>query len=139
MLLIKQILKMKKISFILILSVLAFTKASAQNLKNDCEFYKTTTYLLSSLHTIDEVLKSNDKETDLAKAMPSLKLNNAKIQKSFNILKLKYSKDKDFVEFENWCLFSNKTGTMLKENDKMLDLGLYLVQDGIINFLNTKY
>ena len=130
---------MKKISFILILSVLAFTKASAQNLKNDCEFYKTTTYLLSSLHTIDEVLKSNDKETDLAKAMPSLKLNNAKIQKSFTILKLKYSKDKDFVEFENWCLFSNKTGTMLKENDKMLDLGLYLVQDGIINFLNTKY
>ena len=124
---------------ILILSALVFTKASAQSLKNDCEFYKTTTYLLSSLHTIDEVLKSNDKETDLAKGMPSLKLNNAKIQKSFNILKLKYPKDKDFVEFENWCLFSNKTNTMLKENDKMLDLGLYLVQDGIINFLNTKY
>lgn len=71
--------------------------------------------------------------------MPSLKLNKAKIQKSFNILKLKYPKDKDFVEFENWCLFSNKTDKMLKENDKMLDLGLYLVQEGIIDFLNTKY
>lgn len=130
---------MKKIVFILIFSVVLFAKASAQNLKNDCEFYKTTTYLLSSLYTVDEVLKSNDKETDLAKAMPSLKLNNAKIQKYYNLLKLKYSKDKDFVEFENWCLFSNKTATMLKENDKMLDLGLYLVQDGIINFLNTKY
>ncbi len=94
MLLTKQILKMKKTSLILILAVVLFAKASAQNLKNDCEFYKTTTYILSSLHTIDEVLKSDDKETDLAKSLPILEKNKVKVEKSFNILKLKYSKER---------------------------------------------
>ncbi|OWP85000.1 hypothetical protein BWK59_02540 [Flavobacterium davisii] len=130
---------MKKISLILILSVMLFAKASAQNLKNDCEFYKTTTYLLSSLQTVDSVLKSDNKSTDLTKEIPSLKANNSRIQKSYNILKLKYAKDKDFVEFENWCLFSNKIEAMLNKNDQTLEFGLYLVKDGIVYFLNTKY
>ena len=127
------------------MSVVLFAKASAQNLKNDCEFYKTTTYLLSSLYIIDEVLKSDDKETDLAKSLPILEKNKIKVEKSFNILKLKYSKDIDFKPFENWILFNRTAGKMLKESQESQEknstftLGLYLINLDLNDFLNIKY
>ena len=136
---------MKKISFILIFSVVLFAKASAQNLKNDIDFYKTTTYLLSSLHTIDGVVKSKYNETDLKNALPILEKNKSKIEKSFNILKLKYSKDKDFTTYENWILFNRNISKMLQESQESQEknssftLGLYLINLDINDFTDKKY
>lgn len=135
----------KTIFFVLIFSVSLLTKVNAQNLKNDCEFYKSTTYLLSSLHTIDGVVKSNYSETDLTKALPILEKNKSKIEKSFSILKLKYSKDKDFKTYENWILFNRNVAKMLQENQESQEknanftLGLYLINLDINDFLDKKY
>ncbi len=130
---------MKKISLILILSVVLFAKASAQNLKNDCEFFKSTSFILTSINAIDEVLNSNNKNTDLKKLIPILETNNTKIEKSYQILKLKYSNDIDFVAYENWCLLIKKSSKMLKESDPIFELGLELIKVDLKDFFIKKY
>jgi hypothetical protein len=135
----------KTIFLVLIFSVSLLTKVNSQNLKNDCEFYKSTTYLLSSLHTIDGVVKSKYNETDLKNALLLLEKNKSKIEKSFNILKLKYSKDKDFTTYENWILFNRNISKMLQESQESQEknssftLGLYLINLDINDFLDKKY
>ncbi|EKT3966456.1 hypothetical protein NTJ12_001518 [Flavobacterium psychrophilum] len=126
---------MKKLIFTLLIISASFTSnLFAQNLKKDCEFYKSTTYILYTLNTVNEF--TNSKEKDLEKVLPILESNNIKIQKSFNILKLKYSKDKDFKQYENYVLFSKNVGKMLQENYEGLALGLYLLNDDLTSFLN---
>lgn len=129
----------KNILLLLALSLMFSSKSIAQNLKNDCEFYKSTSFILTSINAIDEVLNSNDKNTDLKKLIPTLEINNAKIEKSYQILKSKYSSDTDFVVYENWCLLIKKSSKMLKENDPIFELGLQLVKDDLKDFFIAKY
>lgn len=129
----------KNILLILALSLMFSSKSIAQNLKNDCEFYKSTSFILTSINAIDEVLNSNDKNTDLKKLIPILETNNTKIEKSYQILKSKFSSDTDFVVYENWYLLIKKSIKMLKENDPIFELGLQLVKDDLKDFFTTKY
>ncbi len=135
----KFIIMKKNILLILALSLMFSSKSIAQNLKNDCEFYKSTSFILTSINAIDEVLNSNDKNTDLKKLIPILETNNTKIEKSYQILKSKFSSDTDFVVYENWCLLIKKSSKMLKENDPIFELGLQLVKDDLKDFFTTKY
>jgi predicted nucleotidyltransferase len=135
----KFIIMKKNILLILALSLMFSSKSIAQNLKNDCEFYKSTSFILTSINAIDEVLNSNDKNTDLKKLIPILETNNTKIEKSYQILKSKFSSDTDFVVYENWYLLIKKSSKMLKENDPIFELGLQLVKDDLKDFFTTKY
>lgn len=135
----KFIIMKKNILLILALSLMFSSKSIAQNLKNDCEFYKSTSFILTSINAIDEVLNSNDKNTDLKKLIPILETNNTKIEKSYQILKSKFSSDTDFVVYENWYLLIKKSIKMLKENDPIFELGLQLVKDDLKDFFTTKY
>lgn len=135
----KFIIMKKNILLILALSLMFSSKSIAQNLKNDCEFYKSTSFILTSINAIDEVLNSNDKNTDLKKLIPILETNNTKIEKSYQILKSKFSSDTDFVVYENWYLLIKKSIKMLKEDDPIFELGLQLVKDDLKDFFTTKY
>lgn len=129
----------KLILFFVFVISLGFTKTNAQNLKNDPEFFKTSTYIYTALGNFDEVYKAEDRDKVRTDKLPLLKRNIEKINVSYNLIKNKYTTDSDFKQFDLWVKGINTYYKMLQEDDETWMLGFSLTKLDILEFYNLKY
>lgn len=129
----------KLILFFVFVISLGFTKTNAQILKNDPEFFNTSTYIYTALGNFDEVYKADDRETVKTEKLPLLKRNIEKINATYDLIKNKYTTDTDFKQFDLWVKGINTYYKMLQEDDEAWMLGFFLTKLDILEFYNLKY
>lgn len=113
---------MKKLFLLaLLITVGIFSKAQAQSLKNDCDFFKSTTYTYHALSLFDEAKKDG-------KATLQLKKDVDKINTVYKILNAKYPNDVDLKTYTMWVEVVNKSYSLLKEGDSTWQLAYSLLK-----------
>ena len=127
----------KLILFFVFVVSLGITKTNAQNLKNDTEFFKTSTYIYTALGNFDEVYKSEDREMVRTEKLPLLMKNIERINFSYDLIKNKYSTDRDFKQFDLWVKGINTYYKMLQEQNETWMLGFSLTKMDVLEFFNT--
>lgn len=126
---------MKKIFLLtLLIAVSVFSKLQAQNLKNDCEFFKSTTLIYHAVSLFDE---ANNGET--ADILPSLKIDINKIDAMYKSLIVKYPNDKDLKIFTMWVDVTKKSYHLLREDDSTWQLAYSLLKIDLKDFVNENY
>ncbi|WP_159800378.1 hypothetical protein [Flavobacterium sp. MK4S-17] len=129
---------MKNLLYFLLLFAAVSTRVSGQNLKNDCEFFKSATYLYSSINLFDEVLNSDEPDA-ASKLLSQLKTKIDKLKVSHQKVKAGFSKDTDFKQYDSWVQVILKSYEMLKAEVDTWQLGYTLIKSDIADFLKTKY
>lgn len=124
---------MKKLFLLILLATVGvFSKVQAQNLKNDCDFFKSTTFTYHALSLFDEA-KKNEKVT------PQLKKDVDKINAIHKDLKTKYPNDVDLKTYTMWVEVVNKSYSLLKEGDATWQFAYSLLKLDLEEFINEKY
>lgn len=124
---------MKKLLLLaLLITVGVFSKVQAQSLKNDCDFFKSTTLTYHALNLFDEAKKSG-------KATPQLKKDVDKINVVYKTLEAKYPNDTEFKTYTMWVEVINKSYSLLKEGDSTWQLAYSLLKLDLEEFINEKY
>lgn len=132
--------KMKnKILISVVLFSAFFFKMNGQNLKNDVVFFKSTTFVYSSLNSFEEIYNADDQKTVKKEMLPILQKNVSKLSSLYEEVKQKYSNDTDFKEFELWIQAISQSYEYLKNNDDTWMLGFTLIKMNVNDFVNSKY
>ena len=126
---------MKKLCLLsLLICVGVFSKMQAQNLKNDCEFLKSTTLIYHAISLFDEA-----KDGETADILSSLKKDVDKINAIHKSLSAKYPNDKDLKVFTMWVDVTQKSYSLLKEDDNTWQLAYSLLKLDLKDFINESY
>ncbi|GLB52772.1 hypothetical protein NBRC110019_18120 [Neptunitalea chrysea] len=118
-----------------ILLLLVSTKAFSQNLNEEKDFYKATSYLLITVNSFERI---NNGTSTAKELLPTIENNVNTITIAFDGLKVKHKQDPNFKEFKTWVEGIRKSYELLKENDPVYYFGASLIKMNIIDFLQAE-
>jgi hypothetical protein len=125
---------LKKIIFVV--GFLVSIDVSSQNLKQDCNFIRSTTYLLSTVSYLDDFMHEQVSKEEALKAVI---LNLRLINKISTNLEFNHSEDEDYKTYRGWVDGISKSIEFLKENNDSWMLMSSLIKLDINDFLIKKY
>jgi len=135
-----KLYNMKRNLLILTIFIIAsFSKLNAQNLKNDNQFLKSTALMYATIDLFNNVYKSDDRNDAKNENISLIQTNTNKISNFYNSLKVNFTNDTDFKEYELWVQTITKSTEMLKNDDDTWMLGFTLIKMNINDFVNSKY
>lgn len=128
----------KTILFVLIFSALAFSKVNAQQMYSDPNFLKCALHLYNANSYLDEAYHSDNQDSKAQELLPDIQKNVNAANQYYQVLKTKYSTEKDFKTFEESVQAMQKSCEFISQGEKNWIMLYTLVKINLQDWINQK-